>query len=39
VLDETKTVDGVETRIVEERETVNGKPIEVSRNYFADRQA
>jgi hypothetical protein len=35
VLDETKTVDGVETRIVEERETVNGKPIEVSRNYFA----
>ena len=35
VLDETKKVDGVETRIVEERETVDGKPIEVSRNYFA----
>ena len=35
VLDETKTVDGVETRIVEERETSDGKPIEISRNYFA----
>jgi len=35
VLDETKTVDGVETRVVEERETIDGKPIEVSRNYFA----
>lgn len=35
VLDETKTVDGVETRIVEERESAGGKLIEVSRNYFA----
>jgi hypothetical protein len=35
VLDETKNVDGVETRVVEERETVNGKLAEVSRNYFA----
>jgi len=35
VLNETKVVDGVETRIVEERETEGGKLIEVSRNYFA----
>ena len=35
VLDETKTVDGVKTRIVEERETKGGKLEEVSRNYFA----
>ena len=35
VLDETKVVDGVETRVVEERESVNGQPIEISRNYFA----
>lgn len=35
VLDETKAVDGVKTRIVEERETEDGKLIEVSRNYFA----
>jgi len=35
VLDETKTVDSVKCRIVEERETKGGKPAEVSRNYFA----
>jgi len=35
VLDETKTVDGVKCRIVEERETKGGKLEEVSRNYFA----
>jgi hypothetical protein len=35
VLTETKRVDGVETRVVEERETNNGAPVEVSRNYFA----
>ncbi len=35
VLDETKTVAGVETRLVEERETKDGKLVEVSRNYFA----
>lgn len=35
VLDETKMVDGVRTRIVEERETEGGNLAEVSRNYFA----
>jgi hypothetical protein len=35
VLDETKNVDGVETRVVEERETRNGQIEEVSRNFFA----
>lgn len=35
VLDETKTVDGVETRVVEERETKRGELYEVSRNFFA----
>jgi len=35
VLNETKMVDGVRTRVVEERETRGGKLDEVSRNYFA----
>jgi len=35
VLDETKTVGGIEARVVEERETENGVIVEVSRNYFA----
>jgi len=35
VLDQTELVDGVETRVVEERETKNGKLVEVSRNFFA----
>lgn len=35
VLDETMTVDGVETRVVEEYETVDGEVAEISRNYFA----
>jgi hypothetical protein len=35
VLDETKEVAGVTTRIVEEREWKNGELIEVSRNFFA----
>lgn len=35
VTDETKMVDGVKTRVVEERETKGGKLEEVSRNYFA----
>jgi hypothetical protein len=35
VLDETKMVDGVETRVLEERETKDGKLVEISRNYFA----
>jgi len=39
VLDETKLVDGVETRVVEEHETENGKLVEISRNYFATDQS
>ena len=35
VLDETKTVNGVETRVVEERETKDGQLAEVSLNWFA----
>jgi hypothetical protein len=35
VLDETKTVDGVVTRVVEEREWKKGELYEVARNYFA----
>jgi hypothetical protein len=35
VLNETRKIDGVETRIVEERETKNDRPVEISRNYFA----
>jgi hypothetical protein len=34
-LEETKLVDGVMTRVVEERETAGGQLAEVSRNYFA----
>ncbi len=35
VLNETKVVDGVETRVVEEKEVAAGQTVEVSRNYFA----
>ena len=35
VLNETRTVAGVETRVVEEREWSGGELIEVSRNFFA----
>jgi hypothetical protein len=35
VLNETRTVNGVETRVVEERETKGGTLVEVSRNFFA----
>ncbi len=35
VLDETKIVDGVTTRVVEEREWKKGELYEVARNYFA----
>ncbi len=35
VLDRTETIDGTKTRIVEERESHNGKLVEVSRNFFA----
>lgn len=35
VLNETLDVGGVNTRVVEERESTDGKVVEVSRNYFA----
>lgn len=35
VLNDTKTVDGIETRVVEERETKQGQLVEISRNFFA----
>ena len=35
VLDQTEKVDGVETRVVEERESADGNLVEVSRNFFA----
>ena len=35
VLNETKKIGNVETRVVEENESANGKTVEVSRNYFA----
>jgi len=35
VMEETRVINGVETRVVEERETRNGALVEVSENYFA----
>ena len=35
VLNETRLVDGVQTRVVEERESEDGALSEISRNYFA----
>lgn len=35
VLNETKLVDGVQTRVIEEREVEAGQLTEISRNYFA----
>jgi hypothetical protein len=35
VLDQTKTIDGIETRIVEDQETLDDALTEISRNYFA----
>jgi len=35
VLRQTRMIDGVQTRVVEERETHDGELVEVSRNYFA----
>ena len=35
VLDDIQTVNGVDTRVVEERETRGGVLVEVSRNYYA----
>ncbi len=36
VLDQTEAVNGVLTRVVEEREWVDGELMEVSRNFFAE---
>ena len=35
VLDEIKTIDGVATRVVEDREMKNGQLIELTRDYYA----
>ena len=35
VLDETKVINGVTTRVVEEKEWIRGEPYEVARNFFA----
>ena len=35
VLEETRRIDSVETRVVEERESKGGQLVEVSRNFFA----
>lgn len=35
VMNETKIVNGTETRVVEERETEDGELVEISRNYFS----
>ena len=35
VLDETKIIDGITTRVVEEKEWIRGEPYEVARNFFA----
>jgi hypothetical protein len=35
VLDETKKIGNIETRVVEENESINGETIEISRNFFA----
>lgn len=35
VLEETKKIGNVETRVVEEKEAINGQVIEISRNYYA----
>ena len=35
VLPETKVIDGVETRVVEDRETKKGQIVEVTRDYYA----
>jgi len=35
VLDETRVIDGVTTRVVEDREILNGKLAELTRDYYA----
>jgi hypothetical protein len=37
VLNETVTIDGVETRVVEDREMKGSQLIELTRDYYADR--
>jgi hypothetical protein len=37
-LDETETVAGIETRVVEEYEAKSGRVVEISRNFFAQTQ-
>ncbi|HJS44431.1 MAG TPA: hypothetical protein VJ755_13245 [Gemmatimonadales bacterium] len=39
VLNATELVGGVTTRVVEERESVNGELVEVSRNFYAENRA
>ncbi|MCF6155271.1 MAG: hypothetical protein E3K36_08455 [Candidatus Brocadia sp.] len=34
-VDETKEIEGIETRVMEERETLDGELVEVSKNYVA----
>ena len=35
VLNETKKIGNIETRVVEENESVNGESVEISRNFFS----
>ena len=35
VLNETRRIGNIETRVVEENESVNGETVEISRNFFA----
>ena len=35
VLNETKKINNIETRIVEEHESINGEVVEISKNFFA----
>lgn len=35
VLRETVVIDGVECRVIEDREEKNGKPVEITRDYYA----
>jgi hypothetical protein len=35
VLDEIKTINGIDCRVIEENETADGEVVEISRNFFA----
>ena len=35
VLNETREINGIDTRVVEEHESENGEIVEISRNFFA----